>query len=45
MKDESKTKIKVVWLMITFTLLFFYAFYIHKNESHWFDAKNVINVK
>ena len=45
MKDETKIKLKIVGLMILFTSLLLYGFYIHRNEPYWFETKYVKIVK
>jgi hypothetical protein len=45
MKINTKDKLKVLGLMIFFTTLLVYAFYIHKNEPHWFQIRYVKVIK
>lgn len=41
MTKDNKNKIKVTLIMIAFTILLVYSFYIHKLESHWFESMYV----
>jgi hypothetical protein len=45
MKINTKDKLKVLGLIIFFTTLLVYSFYIHKNEPHWFRIKYVKVIK
>ena len=45
MKEETKTKLVVLGMMVMFTSLLLYSFYVHKNEPHWFETKYVKIVK
>ena len=41
MKEETKSKLMVLGIMVIFTSLFLYSFYVHRNEPHWFETKYV----
>jgi hypothetical protein len=45
MKPDTKDKLKVVGIMLIFVTLFLYAFYVHRNEPHWFETSYVKIVK
>jgi hypothetical protein len=45
MKKDTKDKLKVVGIMIMFTSLLLYSFYVHRNEPHWFERRYVKIVK
>jgi hypothetical protein len=45
MKIDTKDRLKVLGLMIFFTTLLVYAFYIHRNEPHWFEIMYVKVIK
>jgi hypothetical protein len=45
MKKDTKDTLKVVGIMIMFTSLLLYSFYVHRNEPHWFETKYVKIVK
>jgi hypothetical protein len=45
MKIDTKDKLKVVVLMIFFTSLLLYGFYVHRNEPHWFHTEYVKVIK
>jgi hypothetical protein len=45
MKKDTKDTLKVVGIMIMFTSLLLYSFYVHRNEPHWFETRYVKIVK
>jgi hypothetical protein len=45
MKKDTKDTLKVVSIMIMFTSLLLYSFYVHRNEPHWFETRYVKIVK
>lgn len=45
MKEERKIKLMVLGIMLIFTSLFVYSFYVHRNEPHWFETEYVKIVK
>jgi hypothetical protein len=40
-----KEKLKVFGIMLLFTSLLLWSFYIHRNEPHWFETHYVKIIK
>lgn len=45
MKIDTKDKLKVILIMVPIIILVIYAFYVHKDEPHWFEREYVKIIK
>lgn len=43
--EDMDVRIKIVIIVLPLIILFLYAFYVHRDEPHWFETKYVKVIK